>query len=76
MALSHGEIGRAFALNPLVTVGFFAILAWLGLWLAETWHGRPLLRRDWLTNRNVGLRITLGVILLVHWVYLCLTLPR
>lgn len=76
IALCHGELRRAFFLNPLVILSLGAIWSWFVIWGAEKGLQRPL--RPWkrLLCRKVRWKIVGGTLLLAHWVYLGLTWPQ
>jgi hypothetical protein len=75
-AWANGDVEQALRFNPLFFALCVGLVLWLAVWLAEKSFGRKILA-DWRGRTRRWPWWGMGAVLLVlNWLYLCLTLPK
>ena len=77
VAAGHLQLPKAFALNPLATLTFLGLVAFVPYCLGTMILGTKRLRIGALTRREKYLILTAGVtMVLANWAYMILASPR
>jgi len=75
LAWSHFEIIKALCFNPLTFLLVLVIAVWFLLWMSEVFLKRPWLVVFRQRFRSMAMKVVVAILVLLNWIYLCLTLP-